>query len=103
MRLARFRLRTLLIGVGVVALLIWGGIMGTRSFSYYRLAREYSVQERAWRENANRDRGDPRSIAAKYGLQIAEYDAAMVRKWRRAMWRPWVPVDPDPPTMNWGP
>ena len=46
MRLPRFRARTLMIAVGVVALLIWGAMMGTRSYVYYRLARAYGTYER---------------------------------------------------------
>ena len=103
MRLPRFRVRTLMIAVGVVALLVWGAIMGTRSYVYYRFARTYGTYERQWREMAVRDRGKPRSIAAKWGPQIAEYYAPLARKYRRAMWRPWMPVAPDPPAPVFGP
>ncbi len=99
MRLPLFRVRALMIAVGVVALLIWGAMMGTRSYDYYRLARYYSSQERAWREGAARARGNPslaRTLAAVYGLQNAEYYAPLAEKYRRAMWRPWMPVAPDP-------
>ncbi len=101
MRLPRFRVRTLMIAVAVTALLIWGAMMGTRWYIHYRLAREYGTQERLWRETAIRDRGNPRSIAAKYGLQIADYLASLARKHRRAMRRPWMPVAPDPPAVYW--
>ena len=47
MRLPRFRVRTLMLGVGVLALLVWGAMMGTRSYHYYRLASFYSFEERA--------------------------------------------------------
>jgi hypothetical protein len=91
MRLPHFRVRTLMLAVGVVALLVWGAMMGTRSYVYYRLAREFSAQERGWRENAARHRW-----RAEFGSQCAEYYALLVRKYRRAMWRPWMPVAPDP-------
>src|SRR5215831_13459656 len=105
MRLPHFRVRTLMLAVAIVALLVWGGMIGTRSYVYYRLAREYGFQERAWRENAVRDRENPasaRSVAAVWGLEIAEYYAPLVRKYRRAMWRPWAPVAPDPPAPVFG-
>jgi hypothetical protein len=105
MRRPHFRVRTLMLAVGIVALLVWGAMMGTRSYVYYRLAREYSIQERGWRENAVRDRGNParaRSVAAVWGLEIAEYYAPLARKYRRAMWRPWAPVAPDPPAPVFG-
>lgn len=89
-----------MVAVGVVALLIWGAMMGTRSYVYYRLAKSYSTEERGWRESAAMARGNPsraRSVGAVYGPQIAEYYAPLARKYRRAMWRPWIPLDPDPP------
>jgi len=100
MRLPRFRVRTLMVLVGVVALLIWGTMMGVRSFNYYWLARTYAAYERGWRESAESDRGNParsRSVGVVYGRQIADYYAPLARKYRRAMWRPWTPVAPDPP------
>lgn len=106
MRLPRFRVRTLMIAVGVVALLIWGAMMGTRSYIYYTLARTYGTNERQWREMAVRDRGNPtrlRSVAVRWGPQIAEFYAPLARKYRRAMWRPWMPVDPDPTAPVFGP
>ena len=91
MRMPRFRVRTLMLAVGVVALLVWGAMMGTRSYDYYRRARIFGEYERGWRKIAARDRG-----WAKFGSQCAEYYAPLVRKYRRAMWRPWMPVAPDP-------
>jgi hypothetical protein len=99
MRLPRLRVRTYLLLVGVVAVLAWGSMMGLRSYEYYRLARDYGIQERYFRERAQRDlaQGNTRSIEARWGLQFADYYAPLVRKYRRAMWRPWAPVDFEPP------
>lgn len=99
MRLPRLRVRTCMLLVGVVALLVWAAMMGLRSYEYYRRARTYSIQERNWREMAQRDlsQGNTRTIAAGSGLQMADYYAPLVRKYRRAMWRPWIPVDYEPP------
>ncbi len=99
MRLPRLRVRTYMVLVGVVAVLAWAVPMGMRSVEYYRCARIYSHQERGWRENAQRDlrQGNTRTVAARSGLQIADYYAPLVRKYRRAMWRPWVSIDRDPP------
>jgi hypothetical protein len=91
--------------VGVVALLVWGGIMGTRSYIYYRFATTYGTYEHQWREMAARDRKIPsraRTISAVWGDQIADYYAPLARKYRRAMWRPWVRVAPDPPAPVFG-
>ena len=100
MRLPRFRVRTLMIAVGVVALLLWGGMIGIRSYVYYRLASWYDTQERVSRYIFERDRGNPaeaRSVGVVYGPQIADFYAPLARKYRRAMWHSWIPVAPDPP------
>jgi len=99
MKLPRLGVRTYMLLVGIVAVLAWAAPMGLRSYEYYRRAGVYSIQERTWRENAQRDlrQGDTRTIAATSGLQIADYYAPLVRKYRRAMWRPWIPVDWEPP------
>lgn len=91
MRLPSFRVRTLMIAVSVVALLVWGAMMGWRSYNYYTLARGYGAQEYGWRSIAGRDRWD-----AKFATECTEYFAQLTRKYRRAMWRPWLPVAPDP-------
>jgi hypothetical protein len=91
MRLPRFRVRTLMVVVGVVALLVWGAMMGLRSYDYYRRARFYGLQEYGWRESAARGR-----FRADFCSECAEYYAQLTRKYRRAMWRPWMPVAPDP-------
>lgn len=91
MRLPRFRVRTLMIAVGVLALVIWAAMMAARSYDYYRLAREYSANERGWREIAAREPGSP-----EFRRECVEYFAQLTAKYRRAMWRPWMPVAPDP-------
>jgi hypothetical protein len=77
--------------VGVVALLIWGGMLGFQSFDYYRRAKQYGEQARGWREIASRGRWD-----TKFASECAEYFTLLTRKYRRAMWHPWMPVAPDP-------
>lgn len=91
MRLPRFRVRTLMIAVGVVALLVWGAMMGTQSYVYYRRAREFERQEYGWRHSAVRGR-----LKAEFYAQCIDYYAELSRKYRQAMWRPWRPVAPDP-------
>ena len=91
MHLPRFGVRTLMMAVGVSALLLWGTMMGSRSYHYYRLAREYGANEIGWRDIATRNRE-----WAKFGSQCGEYFEQLARKYRRAMWSPWMPVTPDP-------
>jgi hypothetical protein len=84
--------------VGVVALLIWAAMTGLRWYDYSWRARVYSFQERYYRERAQRDlaQGKTQTIEARWGLQIADYYASLVRKYRRAMWRPWIAVEYEP-------
>ena len=91
MRLPSFRVRTLMVVVGVVALLIWGGMLGSQSYDYYRRAREYGAHEYGWRMIAAQGRWD-----AKHASECAEYYTQLARKYRRAMWRPWMSLAPDP-------
>jgi hypothetical protein len=56
MRLPHLRVRMLLIAVGVVALLIWGAMLASQSYDFYRREKEYGAQERGWREIASRNR-----------------------------------------------
>jgi hypothetical protein len=105
MRLPHFRVRTLMLAVAIVALLAWGARLGTRSLIYYRLATTYGAHEREWRYMAARDRGTTtrtRSVSAVWGPEIADYYAPLARKYRRAMWRPWAAVAPDPPAPVFG-
>jgi hypothetical protein len=88
--------------VGVVVMLIWGGMMGLQWYVHFRLARIYSIQEHDRREMAQRDlgQGDTRTIAATWGLKIADFYAALMQKHPGAMRRPWIAVDPDPPAWE---
>jgi hypothetical protein len=70
---------------------VWGAMMGTQAYDYYRRASGYALEERVWRESTAR--GD---WPVEVGSQRADYFAQLSRKYRRAMWRPWLPVAPDP-------
>jgi hypothetical protein len=98
MRLPRLRVRTCMVLVGVVALLIWIAMMGLRSYSYFQLASFYSFQEYHWRANAQEDlaQGKTRTIEARWGIGIADYYKTLERKYRRAMWHPWIAVEYEP-------
>jgi hypothetical protein len=91
MRLPHFRVRTLMVAVVVVALLLWGAMMGSLSYEYFRRAREYGANEHGWRQIAARGRWD-----ATFASECSEYYSQLARKYRRAMWHPWMPVAPDP-------
>ena len=86
MRPPSFRVRTLMVMVAVVALLVWGANMGLQSYEYYARARMHADQEAYWRAESSSE------AAAK----TAAYHARLTAKCRRAMWCPWMDVEPDP-------
>ena len=49
--------------------------------------------------NARRDlaQGNTRTIEARWGLQIADYYASLVKKYRLAIAAPWISVEYEPP------
>ena len=91
MRPPSFRVRTLMGMVVVAAVLVWAAIMGSRSYDDHGRARMYDEQARGWREIAARKRWD-----SKFASECAGYFEGLTRKYHRAMWRPWLRVEPDP-------
>jgi hypothetical protein len=82
-----------MVAVVVVAFLIWGSMMASRSFVYYQRAEEYGEQERGWRRIAD---GHDQPGGQKFRLECVAYFALLAAKYRHAMWHPWSPVAPDP-------
>ncbi len=93
MRMRGFRVRTLMIAIGAVGLLTWGAMMASRSYDYSRRAREYGAQEFGWRQIAARHEDEDQ---AEFHAECVRYFAELAGKYRRAMWRPWMHVAPDP-------
>lgn len=91
MRLPHFRVRMLMVVVGVVAFLLWGAMMGLRSYEYYRLSRYYDLQQDGWRRSDSSG-----NLPTAFRSECVEYFGQLTRKYRRAMWHPWMPVAPDP-------
>lgn len=94
MRALRIRVRTLMIAVCAAALILWGAMMGSRSYDHFRHAREYANLEVGWRQIAARK---PKAREGQFASECVQYFARLSAKYRRAMWHPWRPVAPDPP------
>jgi len=98
MRIPRYSVRTLMIAVALGAVLTWCGMMGSRSYTYHQWANQYAFQERGWRDTAEgrneTGKSDPRMRA--FAAECTEYFAMLTKKYRRATWHPWEPVEPDP-------
>jgi hypothetical protein len=69
--------------VAAVAALPTGGFVLTRRSAHYR------------REAPDHSRAAARAAGAK-----ADYDDQLVKKYKRAAYRPWLPPDPDPPDLD---
>jgi hypothetical protein len=87
----RYRARTQIAAAALAAMVMCGAVMGPRSYEHYRRAMEYGTQERWWRKIAASNNG-----WADFGAQCAKHYADLAQKYRQAMWRPWMPVIPDP-------
>jgi hypothetical protein len=94
MRQPIFRVRKLMPAVGLAALLVWIAVMGMRSYAAYNRAAGYSNRARGMGEISTRRSADPRM--AEFHSWSAKYYAQLAAKHRRAMWRPWLTVAPDP-------
>jgi hypothetical protein len=84
MRRPRVRLtvRALTIAVAVAALLTGGFVLARRSAHYRREALYHS-------------RAAARAAGSKH-----DYHDQLVKKYKRAAYRPWFPLDPDPPDLD---
>lgn len=111
MRLPQFRVRTVLIGVALIAMCVYGG-MEVRKSSYRRLAAEHANAAKLARFQALftlSDRFLPSKkymartfpnispITREWLIQSATHHEALAAKYERAAQYPWLPVEPDPP------
>jgi hypothetical protein len=78
----RFTVRALTIVVAVAALLTGGFVLARRSAHYRREALYHS-------------RAAARAAGAK-----EDYHDQLVKKYKRAAYRPWFPLDPDRPDLD---
>ena len=92
MRLASFRVRTLMVIVGVLDAAHLGrddGVAVLRLLQAGEVLR--TSRKRGWRDPASSRRFDP-----DFASECAEYNKRLAEKYRRAIWSPWTPVAPDP-------
>ncbi len=91
MRWPRLRLRTLMLLMAAATLMLWGATLGWRSYGCYLRARELATHAEGWHQIAARG-----GSLAHFADECASYYAPLAAKYRRAMWRPWLPIEPDP-------
>jgi hypothetical protein len=112
MRIPRFRftVRRMMVAVAVVAVLSWLGSVGVRRAECRRLVRTHEELCRALSAEIGVFRGQLRigrsdDVLARVQLESAimerrpalNKEIALTERYRRAMRRPWLPVEPDPP------
>lgn len=107
MRLPRFRVPTVLIGVALVAIGLDGMEVWRRTSSYRRKAVEHAHAARQARLQALfslPERFLPRMtfrnispITREWLIQSATYHESLAAKYERAAQYPWLPVEPDLP------
>ena len=99
MRPPRFRLRTLLVAVAVVAVVLgfvcWKREMERRAYVYQRRAFYHLVRGFDGVRDWIRARRSP-----EVHRRVVYHDA-LAKKWHRAWRYPWLPVEPDPPEPEW--
>jgi hypothetical protein len=90
MRVPRFRIRTLMIAVVVVALMLGVARMTWLSIEYRRRALDHG--------SIRLDMQVPMDArTSDWVRRFHVYHQAMREKWERAARRPWLSVEPDPP------
>jgi hypothetical protein len=99
MTLPRFRLRTLMVVVAVIALLLAGEVTRQR---LTRISSEYRAKADEWSQKAQAAylSVEPEwqfPLWYRRSTPMVEYANAMVEKYEFAADHPWRPVAPDPP------
>ncbi len=93
----RFTVRRMMVLVAIVALIMWGEIRRAR-FERVKLHLEAEWKEMASMCSDGLPSPTPESDAA--AVAKINYLRTMRPKYDRAARYPWLPVDPDPPTLE---
>jgi hypothetical protein len=113
MRLARMTTRRWMIAVAVVAVALGAELTRRRSREFRELARYHAGEGGFYLGHArlwDRARGggcmelhagasaEDYALAARWARRCAAHESELSRKYERAAWLPWLPVEPDPPS-----
>lgn len=107
MRLPRFTVRTMIVVVAASAIACFAEQMARTSLDRQRIAEFHSATagSHSWfcaglpsTDEQRRQLKDARDrwARSRHG-RMARYHSALATKYRRAVFRPWIPVAPDPP------
>jgi hypothetical protein len=94
----RFTVRQMMVAVAVFAMLMATGRAGWHSFFCWRMAESHALLGALGVSRCGMERPTAEEERAhkRDNKILAEYHARQERKYRRAAWRPWEPVLPDP-------
>lgn len=108
MRLPRLRLRTHLLIVAIFAVLLWAGMLASRSVYYRFLARWSAAKQQAYLNDTHaleRRAGKPLSPRevrlAEYGRRMVSYLSRQRARYESIARQPWLSIEPDPPLPEW--
>ena len=104
----RFTFRSMMVGVAVLACLIWGAQTVSRSRFYRQLAQSHAAHEIRLRAEVARDLEFERKHGYSWGCGVyraslelqcerAEWHCRLKLKYQRAALHPWLRVEPDLP------
>jgi hypothetical protein len=97
MRPPRFRIRTLMIAVAVVAISLCVEVVRRRQEKYRCLALRHEILEELLKHGHHYGEGYPSSDYLEVRRRLAKYHAQMKTKYVQAARYPWLSVPPDPP------
>ena len=104
----RFTVRTMMVGVAVVALLLWGGILASRSIYYEFIARGllkkqqlYLADTVALEKRSGRGLTPDQARLVTFGHRMVDFITLQRANYRRAARYPWLPIEPLPPVPGY--
>jgi hypothetical protein len=106
----RFTVRTMMVGVAVVALLLWGGILASRSIYHEFCARWWLSGKRQAiladtvaleKKRSGRGLTPDEARLVTYGHRMVDFITLQRAAYRRAARYPWLPIEPLPPVPRY--
>ncbi len=104
----RFTVRRLMVAVAIVALLLWGGVLASRSIYYGLIARALSQKQQlyladtlALEKRSARGLTPDEARQVTYGHRMVNFIALQRANYRRAARSPWLPIEPLPPVPKY--
>ena len=95
MKAPRFRVRTLMLGVVLVAIAVWVGLLARRSATYRAISVQHALEAASLEDCMGYP--EPGDIVRRR----ADYHARLRDKYLQASRRPWLILDDDQPVPDY--